>query len=1255
MKKTSFILSILIICSAFILCGQSQSIPNSQTTDQKLLTPKVILLDTCPKPQTVVIPRANGNSYIQKLDNEKTTIKLYPPTTKTLSVVSRLVNGTIQPDQSAAGFGFFTTYNTDNGLALDPVTCGFKDNIGNLWFGTSGGGVSRYDGKSFTNFTTEQGLANNIVYSIYQDKKGNIWFATAGGGVSCYNGSLFKNITTEQGLTNDQVHCIMEDNAGNFWFGTIGGGVSCYDGKKFTNYTKEQGFTDDIVLSILQDKTGRIWFGTGGNGVSYYDGKSFTKITKVQGLTRNIWVIKEDKMGNLWFGTGGGGVTRYDGKDFSTFTKANGLVHNNVKSITEDSAGNLWFGTFGGGVSRFNGKSFTNFTTSQGLTNDIVYSITEDNTGNIWFGTYGGGVSRYDGRSFTNFTTTQGLVNNNVKSIIEDKNGNLWFGTEGGGISRFDGKSFINLTTAQGLSQNNVWSIEEDNKGNLWLGTDLGGVSCFDGKSFTNYTKEQGLINNIVLCIKKDKKGNLWFGYQEGGVSRFDGKSFTNFTDVPGLDVNSVWCILEDKSGNIWFGTEGSGIYRYNGKSFMNFTTKNGLASNSVWSIIEDNKGNLWLGTEGGGISRYDGESFMNFTTKDGLADNVITQVAIFNNSIVLGSNAGLAILTSFKPKVLVNGSKVVGKNEILPQNGLSNTDLQSYTPTFKIYNTATGFPVKDVNTGFKAMNLDSKNILWAATGSYKTALVRIDLNTIFKSEKTPTVILQNLKVNNENISWYNLKSYRSKKSNPCDSLTLIQDSLAIINEENISFGNTLDKASRIIMHKKFGDIEFDSITKFYPLPKKLVLPYKHNNITFEFAAIEPARPYLVKYQYILEGYDQDWSPVSNKTSASFGNIYEGTYTFKLKACSPDGIWSKPIFYTFKVLSPWYRSWYMYCLYSIGIFSALFLVYRWRIAQLHGENEILEEKIELRTEQLKQANEELQAMNEEINTQMNVIEKKNINITSSIQYAQIIQRAVFPSLEKIEAYFEQYFVLFRPKDIVSGDFYYAKLKGKNLFIAAADCTGHGVPGAFMSVLGISLLNEIITKGVLSKPNEILNELRIRIKKSLHQKGIKGQTQDGLDIAFCTIDLEKTVIQYAGAHSPLYVIRKHETSFELIEFKADLMPIGVHPKDEKSFTNYEVQLLQGDTLYLFTDGYVSQTGGTNFETFKRKRFQEIIMKIQGLNLVEQKQILEQTLNDWQGNYDQVDDILIIGMRYNGASNQLPRRKRTGYERPNALGK
>jgi signal transduction histidine kinase/DNA-binding response OmpR family regulator len=461
---------------------------------------------------------------------------------------------------------------------------------------------------------------------------------------------------------------------------------------------------------------------------------------------------------------------------------------------------------------------------------------------------------------------------------------------------------------------------------------------------FTTYTTDNGLALGEIACGLRDKTGNLWFGTYGGGVSRYDGESFTNFTTSQGLANNIVNCITEDKTGNLWFGTYGGGVSRYDGESFTNFTTSQGLASNIVWSIIEDKMGNLWFGTDRGGVSRYDGESFMNFSTKDGLPDDCITQIIFFQENIIIASNFGIAALINFIPKFHISNEK----SKLSPQNNLNNSELNNHSPVFKIYNSATGYPVKDVNSGHNTMLLDSKGIIWVGTGSNKTALVRIDFNAIHKNDKPPTVILQSLKINNEKICWYNLKGMKNNASSPSkyslgeealnennvelkqDSINNISkfnihpsDSLELINEEVLAFGYTLDDDMRTAMYNKFRDIKFDGITRFYPLPENLILPYKHNNITFKFVAVEPARHNLVKYQYFLEGYDKDWSPVTNKTSAGFGNIYEGTYTFKLKACSPDGVWSEPISYTFKVLPPWWRTWWMYTIYIIVLFLLL--------------------------------------------------------------------------------------------------------------------------------------------------------------------------------------------------------------------------------------------------------------------------------------------------------------------------------------------
>jgi serine phosphatase RsbU (regulator of sigma subunit) len=310
--------------------------------------------------------------------------------------------------------------------------------------------------------------------------------------------------------------------------------------------------------------------------------------------------------------------------------------------------------------------------------------------------------------------------------------------------------------------------------------------------------------------------------------------------------------------------------------------------------------------------------------------------------------------------------------------------------------------------------------------------------------------------------------------------------------------------------------------------------------------------------------------------------------------------------------------------------------------QIEDKNEelyLLNEEISSQRDYLQKFNIELTFKNEEITVHQNEIEKqkvdielKNKNITDSIVYASFIQHAMLPSTEILEECASDFFILYKPCDIVSGDFYWCKQIKNLLYIAAADCTGHGVPGAFMSMLGISLLNEIVSKRDTNPPNVVLNELRKRIKKSLHQFDKESISKDGMDIAFCLIDLETNKLLYSGANSPLYIVRKNEdgNGYSLIVQKADRMPIGVHPKDAQSFGCWEFDMLPGDKIYIFSDGYVSQFGGDDGKKLKSRRFQEALVNTQEMSLTNQKEFLTNMLNDWQHDFYQVDDILVIGL-------------------------
>jgi serine phosphatase RsbU (regulator of sigma subunit) len=255
------------------------------------------------------------------------------------------------------------------------------------------------------------------------------------------------------------------------------------------------------------------------------------------------------------------------------------------------------------------------------------------------------------------------------------------------------------------------------------------------------------------------------------------------------------------------------------------------------------------------------------------------------------------------------------------------------------------------------------------------------------------------------------------------------------------------------------------------------------------------------------------------------------------------------------------------------------------------------------------------------------IEKQKEEITDSIKYAKRIQTAILPSKALAEEILPEHFILFRPRDIVSGDYYWMHKSGNKVIVVAADCTGHGVPGAFMSMLGVSFLNEIVHKNNLLQPDLILNMLRESVKRTLGQTGKEGEAKDGMDVAMVVIDFDTMTLQYAGAYNPLYLFRNGE----LIEIKADKMPIGIYIREKDGFTNHELPLQKGDTFYIFSDGYHDQFGGPTGSKYKSIPFKEYLGSIQDKSMAQQRDMLDKNIEGWKGNLDQTDDIIVIGVR------------------------
>lgn len=295
---------------------------------------------------------------------------------------------------------------------------------------------------------------------------------------------------------------------------------------------------------------------------------------------------------------------------------------------------------------------------------------------------------------------------------------------------------------------------------------------------------------------------------------------------------------------------------------------------------------------------------------------------------------------------------------------------------------------------------------------------------------------------------------------------------------------------------------------------------------------------------------------------------------------------------------------------------------------------IVEERTRTIDEQktaLERQNLDLLFQKEEIKTQNEKLNQRNEEITDSLNYALKIQSAMLPPESYISELLADNFIFYKPREIVSGDFYWIKHVNQYVIVVAADCTGHGIPGAFMSILGMGYLNEIVQRREVTQANMVLNALRKQIKNSLRQHGELDESKDGIDMALSAFDLKKLEMQYAGANNPLYLIRGVGREAKLIEYKADLMPIGYYPGIEKSFTNHEIKLMPGDTIYMFTDGFSDQKGGGNNKKYMSSRFKDLLLGIQDESMRYQKLILENTFIDWMGNNPQVDDVLVIGMR------------------------
>ncbi|MEW6456981.1 MAG: diguanylate cyclase [Acidobacteriota bacterium] len=685
-----------------------------------------------------------------------------------------------------------------------------------------------------------------------------------------------------------------------------------YNGAEFITYTVSDGLINNTVRAILKDNE-ILWVGTN-NGLSQFNGKTFRNYTFNDGLGKGtIWCISRFQ-GYLWFGTSEGGLSRFDGKRFITYTTQDGLPNNYIYSLLSDDK-YLWIGTSGGGLSRFDGKNFMNYGEKEGFYGKTVRALLKQGS-ILWVGTRDRGLFKFENNEFINYFPEDDIY---CAALGKD----LWFGTIGDGIIRHK-DNFKRYDIQNGLIANNIYSILIDKENSVWLTTN-NGISKILSDKFLNY-----LENKIVMSIY-DYKNAIWFGTYQDGLIKFD-TDFITYTTKNGLSSNQIWDLAEFKD-KLYIATF-EGLNSFDGKRFEKYTQKDGLISNAVVDILST-ENFLWLATAQG-ISKFDGKKFINYTTKNGLVNNYVRYIYQDGNKIWFATEGGASCF---------DGKK------------------------FKNYTTNEGLSNNRVNTIFR----DRKGILWLGTNLginkfdgknftiYTTKNGLSDNNIVSVIEYDGNLWLGTDKGLNIFDGEKVIKVYNQKKGLVGDE-TCTPNSLYLDIQRNIWFGIT----KGVIKYIPQNDIPNKVpppvyIEKFLvnnsPIEQSenLKFKYNQNNIDFFYIGLSFKDEQDVRYQYRLEGYDKDWSKITEKREIRYTNLNNGHYTFKITARNGDGYWSKtPAQLYFTILPPFWETWWFIGVSIIGLLVLVVAGYRYRVNKIKREKKILEEIIRERTRELEE-------------------------------------------------------------------------------------------------------------------------------------------------------------------------------------------------------------------------------------------------------------------------------------------------------------
>ncbi|MBN1183670.1 MAG: SpoIIE family protein phosphatase [Bacteroidales bacterium] len=1040
---------------------------------------------------------------------------------------------------------------------------------------------------SFTSFSIKDGLPNSSISVLYQDSRGLIWIGSQGGGLCQYDGYNFYPLEIDDASKTTNIFDIAEDTLGRIWF-SADSGLFIFDGEKLSqpityNETGKIG-------KLFCEKSGLIWLLTKDKGALRVNPASQVKIIEKygieSGLKSNHYIdIEEDLFGRFWLVSDSNLTILDPAQEMNTIDLGLKYAIPPVKITAIDAASSseIWIGTANKGVillsydslSCYEKRSYNSYFYD---IDDNILSVTVDKSDNVWIGTDDNGLIYIDYPFVKILAAENGLESNMVTDILEDSEGNVWFGTQNSGVKLFAGWQFIHYDSKSGLPDNAISSIAQDRSGNYWCTGSLGLYRFARDNDRLEYVQNVMLddfenvdINRILFLTGN----NIIFGTASDGILLIRDNKVYHYNETQGLAGNEVNCLYADTS-KIWIGT-GKGLSLLTKDTLMDLTHKQASLANGVNAIVQDKKGNVYLGSNNG-IVVLKGEEVLRFGKANNLMHVRINSLVLDEKNNLFVGTLGGGIYTCSVDNISGNTlfKTFAGDGKLLSDNVFS---MAKFKDTLLVVGTDKGANIIEIE-------YDSIPLV-SAIHSYDNS------NGFLNTECNPNAIL----VDQSSYVWFGTKSgltcYDRQREQKYHKKPRIYLTGLEVNFEAVKWQS-----------------KDDGPDEWYSFPKNLKLKHNENYLNFSFSGVYFSEG--LQYQYFLEGLNRDWSNPSLERTEDFSKLSPGKYNFRVRAVTKSGLISDEQSFAFRIKPPFWRTWWFTLLFFAAIIYLVIWYIRYREQKLKHDKEVLEETVKQRTQ--------------EIREQKTHIEQQKQELTDSIEYAKRIQDAVISQPTGIEKYLSDYFIMFLPRDIVSGDFYWFGEYDNKFIFSVADCTGHGVPGAFMSMLGIRLLNEIVLERGVTAPNEILDQLRDGVIHALKQEGKESTTKDGMDMALCTIDKSKGKLYFSGAYNALWLIRGDE----VLTYKADRMPVAIYFK-LNDFTCHEIDCQPGDQLYLFSDGFPDQFGGPEQKKYMSKKLRENLLSISHLPMDQQREYLLKEFYEWKGDSEQIDDVSLMGVK------------------------